>query len=166
MRRTRFRWSVLLTIAIGCLAMTHLLAQGRARARMGQQRLYDPATEVTVKGSILEIQHPPSDRASLGVHLILKTDAGTVEVHLSPARFLAANQISLSKGDRVEVTGSEIKYRGADALIARELKIGNKTLRLRDSQGVPQWNRGTQGGPLAASGYGHCCHSRRTAAMS
>ena len=115
---------------------------------MSQTRLYDPATEVTVRGSILEIQHPPSDRAGLGVHLTLQTDAGTLEVHLGPAKFLAAHQVSLNKGDQVEVTGSKIKYQGADALIARELKIGDKTLTLRDSRGIPRWSRGAQGGSL------------------
>jgi hypothetical protein len=35
-----------------------------------------------------------------------------------------------------------VKIEGADALIAREVKKGGKTLTLRDAQGVPAWSGG------------------------
>jgi hypothetical protein len=46
------------------------------------------------------------------------------------------------EGDQIEVIGSKVKYQGADALVAREVRKGGKALTLRNVQGIPQWSRG------------------------
>jgi hypothetical protein len=74
--------------------------------------------------------------------LIVKTDKETLEVHLGPTAFLEKEKFTFAKGDQIEVTGSKVKIEGADALIAREVKKGGKTLTLRDAQGVPAWSGG------------------------
>jgi hypothetical protein len=40
------------------------------------------------------------------------------------------------------VTGSKVKYDGGDALVAREIKKGDKVLTLRDEKGNPAWSMG------------------------
>jgi hypothetical protein len=73
---------------------------------------------------------------------MLKTDQGTLEVHLGAIDCWKANGFELAKGDSIEVTGSKAKVDDAEVLLAREVKKGEKTVTLRDAQGVPAWARG------------------------
>ncbi len=127
--------AVLLAGAVG----NRLNAQGGPR---GQGPMYDPATEVTVKGTVEEVKLISTGRNSGGTHLIVSTEQGKLEVHVGPTWFLEKNKMSFTKGDSVEVTGSKIKLAGADALIAREVKKGDATLTLRNAQGIPAWAGG------------------------
>jgi hypothetical protein len=104
---------------------------------------YDPATEITIKGTVEEVKEqscPTCGRNQTGTHLIVRSDAGTFDAHLGPTSFLAKNKFSFAKGDQVEIIGSKVKMDGADALLAREVKKGGKTLTLRNAQGVPAWS--------------------------
>ena len=108
--------------------------------------MYDPTTETTVKGTVEEVKQISGHRDGPGgTHLILKTDKETLEVHLGPTSFLEQEKFTFAKGDQIEVIGSKVKVGGADALLAREVKKGDKTLTLRNAQGVPAWSRGRRG---------------------
>ncbi len=107
--------------------------------------MYDPATEVTMKGSIEAVQQLTGPRGWAGSHVSLKTDTETIDVHVGPSWFLTQNKIALAKGDQIEVTGSKVKYGASDALIARELKKDGQSLTLRNAQGIPAWSRGRRG---------------------
>ena len=109
-------------------------------ALVAAQRNYNPATEVTVSGTIEEVLQVTQGRGGSGTHLKLKTTGGLMDIHVGPTRFLENQKFSLSKGDEVTVVGSKVK----DAVIARELKKGDAVLVLRDSQGVPKWSRGAR----------------------
>jgi len=78
------------------------------------------------------------------MHVAVKADGQTMDVHLGPTWFLQREGIELAKADAVEVTGSVVDSEGATFLIARELKKGQKAVRLRDEQGVPAWSGGRQ----------------------
>jgi hypothetical protein len=69
----------------------------------------------------------------------LKTDQGTMLVHLGPARFLAEQQFALKVGDTMSVTGSKLTTGKGAVVLAAEVKSGSRTLTLRDAQGVPVW---------------------------
>lgn len=110
--------------------------------RSGMPR-YDTATEATFKGTVAEVrQHSRSGMAGTGTDLLVKRDDQMLDVHLGPTDFLAAQQMTFTNGDQIEVTGSKVRFGDADAIIAREVKKGDKTLTLRDAQGVPKWSRG------------------------
>ena len=101
---------------------------------------YDLATEMTVRGTVQEVQEfycPVS--GDLGTHLILQTANGTILVHVAPGRFLRGNGLSFAKGDQVEVVGSKFKYNGVDTLIARRVSRGNETFAFRKPSGKPVW---------------------------
>ncbi len=49
---------------------------------------------------------------------------------------------TFATGDQVEVIGSKVKMDGADAVLAREVKKGGKTLTLRNARGIPAWSKG------------------------
>ena len=144
MKRMSFPRVLLIAIAIFTLGVATALAQ-RGMGQ-GSGRMYNPATETTVKGTVEEVKQIPSARgASSGTHLILKTDKETLKVHLGPTAFLEKEKFTFAKGDQIEITGSKVKIGGADALLAREVKKGDKTLTLRNAQGVPAWSGGRRG---------------------
>lgn len=104
---------------------------------------YDPDTVTTLRGTVDATTVVPArgGRAG-GMHVALKADGQTMDVHLGPTWFLQREGIELTKGDAVEVTGSVVDLEGATFLIARELKKGQKVLKLRDEQGIPAWSGG------------------------
>ncbi len=117
-----------------------LLAQGGGPGK--GMRNYDPKTEVTVKGTIENVQQQTGKGAWMGTHLILKTDAATIDVHVGPSSYIAQKQFTFAKGDTIEVVGSEVTISGQEALLAREITKEGKTLTLRNAQGVPEWSGG------------------------
>jgi hypothetical protein len=125
------------------LAAAVFLAVSAAFAQMRATPRYDPKTEVTLKGTIMDVTEQAGPRGRwTGTHLMLKTDAQTIDVHIGPTRYLEQEKIHFSKGDTVEVTGSRVKIDNADVLLAREIKMGDRTVTLRNAEGVPVWSRG------------------------
>ena len=131
--------TTLILAAITALFVTLSFAQGRGGNKGA--RMYNPATETTVKGTVEDVQQVPGKRGGTGTHLTLKADSGTFDVHVGPTSFVSNQQFSFAKGDEVEVTGSKV---GTDTLIAREIKKGDKILMLRNQQGTPAWSGGRQ----------------------
>lgn len=128
-------------------------------------RMYNPANETTVNGTVEEVKTVTGRHGWNGTHLILKvgnnmtdvqervqegkivsetrkTEEKNVDVHLGPASFLKEKDFSFSKGDRVQITGARAEFGGTETIIAREVKKNGGTLTLRDAQGIPAWPRG------------------------
>lgn len=104
------------------------------------QRMYDPAKVETVSGEVVAIEKvTPLKGLRGGIHLQLKTDTGTVPVHLGPSWFIERQDSRIEKGDRVEVKGARVDLQGKQAIIAAEVKKGDTVLKLRDERGVPAW---------------------------
>jgi DNA/RNA endonuclease YhcR with UshA esterase domain len=130
----------------GSLVITMLLAAclaGSAFAQVGSnaRRLYDPNTEITVKGTVEKVTEI-GEQGRTGTHLTLRTNEQTYDVHVGPSAYVAASGFTFLAGDQVEVTGSKIKVGGSDAIVAREIRKDGKVLTLRDRQGIPKWSRG------------------------
>ena len=116
--------------------------QGSGGWGMGSsyQRMYDPATVETVSGVVESVDKiTPMKGMYSGIHLLLKTDKETIVVHLGPEWYIERQDVTLEKGDKIEVKGSRATFNGKPALIAAELKKGDTGLILRDSAGVPAW---------------------------
>ncbi len=107
-------------------------------------RMYNPATEKTISGSVESVNFfVPFKRMARGVHLLVKTSAGDlVAVHLGPLWFIRNQSIQIQKGDEVKITGSLVSFERKPAIIAREIRKGSETLKLRNQSGVPLWSRG------------------------
>jgi DNA/RNA endonuclease YhcR with UshA esterase domain len=123
------------------MAAVLFLSVPLALAQRGM-RNYDPSTETTVKGTVEEVKQVSGQHGWNGTHLRLRTEAGQMDVHAGPSSYIAAQGFSFAKGDQIEVLGSKVKLGGSEALIAREIKQGDKTLVLRNAQGIPQWSGG------------------------
>ena len=132
----RGRWLALMAAVLFASVPLALAQRG--------MRNYDPSTETTLKGTIQEVKQVTGRHGWNGTHLMLKTEAGELDVHVGPSSYVTGQGFTFAKGDQVEVLGSKVKMGGSEALIAREIKKGDKTLVLRNAQGIPAWSGGQQ----------------------
>ncbi|HSD67695.1 MAG TPA: hypothetical protein VLF95_13395 [Vicinamibacteria bacterium] len=100
---------------------------------------YDPKAEVTIKGVVEDFHESKMRGDHPGLHLLVKTDVETVEVHACPVRFMSELDFVVAKGDEVTVNGSRPEAGGI--LVAREITKGQTSLILRDKSGSPVWTR-------------------------
>lgn len=104
------------------------------------QRMYNPSTVENISGEVVGIDKiTPTKGMSNGIHIKVRTDKETIQVHLGPAWYLDRQDTKIEKGDPVEVKGSRITYNGKPAIIAAEVKKGDAVLKLRDDNGYPAW---------------------------
>jgi len=136
-------WTTVCGLALAALVSMPTLAQQGMGGRKGSPH-YDPKTEVTVKGTVEELKEYPSQGGGshTGLHVTLRTDNGSLNVHVGPTDYWKKNGFELAKGDLIEVTGSKSKVDDAEFIIAREVKKGDKVVTLRNAQGVPAWSGG------------------------
>jgi len=135
---------ILMTALIvgGVLAASPLLAQAPApappaKAPAAKAPEYDPKAEVTVKGVVEDFHDSQVRGDHPGLHLIVKTETETVEVHACPVRFMKELEFAIEKGDTITVVGSRPEAGGV--LVAREVTKGQTSLILRDKTGAPVW---------------------------
>lgn len=133
---------------ITTLLLACFVSSAFAQAGMGAGRIYNPSTETTVKGTVEKVTEIAGRGNWNGIHLNLKVDGQTYDVHVGPTNFLSTSGFTFSAGDQIEVTGSKITFNGADAIVAREIKKDDKVLTLRDRQGIPSWSRGRRSANL------------------
>lgn len=104
-------------------------------------RMYDPKTVETITGEVVSISKiTPMKGMGYGVHLMVKTDKETISVHLGPGWYVENQDTEIKPKDRIEVTGSRVTFEEEPAIIASELKKGDKVLKLRNEKGVPLWS--------------------------
>jgi hypothetical protein len=102
------------------------------------ERRYDPATVTSIRGEIVEVQRVEHRRGA-GVHLVVASGGENLPVHLGPERYLEQQGVKLAKGDEVEVTGSRVDVSGQQAIVAQQVRRGDRVLALRDEAGLPLW---------------------------
>lgn len=105
---------------------------------------YDVKTEVRLTGVVVHVNAVvhgggSSRMAAQESTLILKTDAGTFDVQLAPAAFLAEKKVKIAKGDTVELIGSRVTTGDSEVVLAREIRKGSTSWALRDASGAPLW---------------------------
>ena len=107
-------------------------------------RFYDVDREVTIEGQIedLKFENRYEGKGSFLV-LLVKEKSGQelLEVETAPAWFFRTD---IHKGEKIRLIGSlaEEMKDGRKLIIARELRLGNQTITLRDRRGFPTWSRG------------------------
>jgi sporulation protein YlmC with PRC-barrel domain len=98
--------------------------------------------KVTSKGSF----KPLKDSKATGQRLRVQTEDGKFHVvHLAPESYLQKQNLSLSNGDQVMITGHQSKIDGRDVVIATKIKAQDQTIELRNSEGEPQWSSSMSG---------------------
>lgn len=102
---------------------------------------YDKAAEVTVQGTVEEVQEFDCPvTATLGSHVVLRTADGTILVHVAPVKFMKQYGIELKKGSKLKVTGARFKDgEGGDTILARQITSDEMVLEVRTPDGKPLW---------------------------
>jgi len=109
---------------------------------MGSQynRLYNLATVETLSGTVESVDKvTPMKGMYAGVHIMLNTEEETISIHLGPEWYVERQDVKIAKGDTIGVKGSRVTFADKPAIIAAEVKKGDSTLVLRDSNGIPAW---------------------------
>ncbi len=133
---------LLAAVIVAALAAAPALAQAPAapppaKAPAAKAPEYDPKAEVTITGVVEDFHESKTRGDHPGLHLVVKTETETVEVHACPVRFMKELEFAIEKGDTVTVTGS--RSGGGEVLVAREVQKGQTSLILRDKDGTPVW---------------------------
>jgi hypothetical protein len=101
---------------------------------------YNPATVVHIRAQVVDFRVVPAPSPVEGAHLFIKGSGGeTIDVFLGPAKYVRIFNLSLVPGDKVDVLGSEIKDKGGNLILGREVTKGAVTMILRDETGTPMW---------------------------
>jgi hypothetical protein len=121
--------------ALALAAFSAFFSIGPANA----EPVYNPAMPAVVSGVVSAVSEVPAGQPLEGVHVMVKTKTGNVEVYLAPRNFLSFLKVNIAVGDFIEVTGSEVKSGNADVVLAREVDDGRASITLRDSFGAEVW---------------------------
>jgi hypothetical protein len=110
--------------------------------------IYDPQTVITVQGRVERLTKLPGFGPG-GPHemdrvVILKSNQGSITVHLGPAWYLSQKRFPPNVGDMLEVIGSKIRQNRGTVIVAKEVTKDGETLKLRDDQGFPSWKGSNQ----------------------
>lgn len=111
-----------------------------------QAPAYDTKMEATLRGTVGKVTTTGHSMGpGMGMQerqFALKTDTGTIDVRLGPPEFLTEQNVQIAQGDTVEVIGSHVTVGKLDVLLAREVRKGDASWRLRDATGRPLWAAG------------------------
>ena len=121
---------MLLIAAAG--AQTNSSAVERTSARAAQ-----PNAEVTISGTV-DGFHNRSDLTGgpMGAHLLVRVSGGSVDAHLGPF-FSRNNSKALIAGEAVEAIGMWTNIHGREVLLVRQLRVGDRTITVRNERGFP-----------------------------
>jgi hypothetical protein len=101
---------------------------------------YNPTSVVHTRVQVVEFKVVPAPEPLEGAHVFVKTGNGeTLDVYLGPAKYVKIFNLPLNAGDRVDLLGSEVKVKGANLVLGREVTKGAVTMILRDETGTPMW---------------------------
>ncbi len=136
--------SILIVCILVCAVEGFAAMKWRGSGGWGQGsqygRMYDPKTVETIMGTVEKVDKiTPAKGMSYGVHITVKTDQETIDVHLGPGWYIENQDIKIMPGDKIELKGSRITFQGKPVIIAAEIKKGDEVLQLRDENGYPSW---------------------------
>jgi len=104
------------------------------------QKMYLAKNVVIVSGDVISVEKQVLMKGMCpGIILTLKTGSETLSVHLGPLWYIERLDYIISPGDKVEIKGARLSFNHKPAIIAAEVRLGNKVLILRDHMGIPVW---------------------------
>jgi len=138
----RFITSVLFLCAAPLLLA--LAAPANQKETSQAEPRYDTATNVDIMVVVAEVKDVPVGSPLNGMHLLVrpetaKNNSETTDVYLAPDDYLKDFDCHFTKGDRIQVKGSKVKFNGGTAVLAREVRLEATTVYLRDEHGAPYW---------------------------
>jgi hypothetical protein len=105
------------------------------RAGRGFGPVYDAAHETTLNGTIREVVTRHAVGSPAGMHLLVAGPGGTIDAHVGP--FLSKQtKEALQKGTPVQIVGAMSSLHGKDYLLARQVTVGGRTVKVRSDRGI------------------------------
>jgi hypothetical protein len=132
------KYTLMLVCLLSCLMSAILLAaQTAASSHPGRGIMfarYNPASEITLSGTVREVITARKIGSPPGIHLLITGPQGTVDTHVGP--FLAKDvQAALRSGTSVKVIGAMELLHGQQYLLARQLMFDGRVVNVRSSHG-------------------------------
>ncbi len=107
-------------------------------------RLFDPSRIKRIDGKITDVEYsPPLPGMSVGAELTVESRGRKWTVQMGPLWYLSRQDLAFKKGQEVQVTGSEIVLDKEPLLVATEIQIGKRRLKLREKDGAVVWQSWT-----------------------
>ncbi len=125
--------SLFSAIALPAFAQT----PGGSAAAQPAPRGYDITKEVILRGTISQVVQRPAAGLPLGLHLMVATGQGTVDVHLGPYLGRIASEKGLVAGAAIQMYGVSTHFAAGDVFLARIVVVGNQTITVRSENGFP-----------------------------
>jgi hypothetical protein len=98
---------------------------------------YDVTKEVTLNGTVSSVLKRASAGMIAGSHLMLATASGEVDASLGKWGLQGKGALSVTPGERVEVTGVMKTLKDKEVFVARTVKVGGQVYTMRNRHGVP-----------------------------
>ena len=125
-------------VMIAAIVMTLPAVPSAQERRQAGPAPYDRSQEVTVKGKAGRSYTVPGGN-ELTI-LAIEVDGKPLQLILAPADFIKKQKADLAAAATVEATGLPGGHvNGEPAMLVRTLKIGTRTVALRDESGKPLW---------------------------
>ena len=104
------------------------------RAGKGFGPAYDAAHETTLTGTIEEVVTKHSAGSPSGMHLLVTGPHGVVDTHVGPY-LTDETKEALHTGAPIQVVGATLQVNGKQYFLARELRVGGRTITIRNAHG-------------------------------
>jgi hypothetical protein len=126
--------------------MALAVSSGQKDTAPAAEPRYDTATNVNVMMVVTDVKDVAEGSPLNGLHLIVRPESAkgnseTTDVYLAPDDYLKDFGCHFTKGDRIQVKGSKVKYNGGPVVLASEIRLEATTVYLRDEHGVPYWKK-------------------------
>ena len=123
------------------LALTMTTCLGAQERRQGGPSPYDPSKEVTVSGVVKGMEAIEVADGKRAI-LVLTVNNESLGIILGPEPWVQKQGVAFAAGASVQVVGlTGYRYNGGSAMMPRTVKVGSKTLTLRDTSGKPLWEQ-------------------------
>jgi hypothetical protein len=118
---------------------------------------YDKAHEITLTGTIEEVNEKAATGSPVGLHLMVAASEGTIDAHLGP--YMTKETLeALHTGTPVQIVGAMEKLHGKEYLLARQVIFGGRLVQVRNENGLlvrahtAKSHRGNQKSGLVSNG--------------
>ena len=135
----RMTWCVTAMLVLAAMAAPRVSAQERRQSGGGGGQ-YNLANEKTVSARVVGVQTDEPAPGQTIAFLAVTVDGKALRIFLAPPEWMEKQKFEFTPGATAEITGV-LGYRlNGDAMMPRKIKIGAKTLTLRDAEGKPVWD--------------------------
>jgi DNA/RNA endonuclease YhcR with UshA esterase domain len=145
-------------VLVLCLFATPIDAQTAVTTKTAVPLRYDITKEVTLTGTVSSVVNrtTPEMKMVAGSHLIVETASGTVDASLGGFAMRGKDALSVTTGQRVQVTGVMQTVNDKEVFFTRLVQIDGHVYKIRNEHGFAlapvspksSANSGAKGGQL------------------